>query len=339
MSVHPDTETGLVRQCFALPDAAPRLLTVVHTEEEFDWNAPFDPTNTKVAHLRDIARAQDIFMHEGAKPAYMVDYSVAADDTGAALLRNAIAGSEAEIGAHLHPWVTPPIEEAISEQNSFPGNLPRALEMEKLTRLTDRIDAAFGHRPTSYLAGRYGFGPHTLSILQALRYRVDLSGVAMTSFSGEGGPDFSTWDNRSFWDGDPAILRIPHNVAAIGFLCRDGRALVTLDQATLLKRLHVPGILARLGAVQRVRLSPEGFTLAHLRASARTLIAAGVRVLVFSFHSPSIVPGCTPYVRDRTDLADFLTRISGFLRFFRDDLGGTFATPDNLLDLAASNRV
>src|SRR3546814_17218490 len=37
----------------------------------------------------------------------------------------------------------------------------------------------------------------------------------------------------------------------------------------------------------------------------RIAVGEGVRVLNFAFHSPSLVPGHTPYVRDAADLAAF----------------------------------
>ena len=120
-------------------------------------------------------------------------------------------------------------------------------------------------------------------------------------------------------------------MADVGFLCRDARRRFEPDRTALLRRLHLPGILARLGAAQRLRLSPEGFELAHLKTCAETLFDPGVKVLVFSFHSPSVTPGFTPYVRDQAELRDFLARIEGFLHFFRDTLHGTFATPDQVL--------
>ncbi|MSO77898.1 MAG: hypothetical protein EXQ87_13480 [Alphaproteobacteria bacterium] len=61
------------------------------------------------------------------------------------------------------------------------------------------------------------------------------------------------------------------------------------------------------------------------------MCAAGIRVLVFSFHSPSVTPGFTPYVRDQADLRSFLERIDGFLASFRTELGGRFASPDEVL--------
>lgn len=307
------------------------LLTVIHTEEEFDWSAPFDSTQTGVRHMRDIGRAQEIFARHSCKPTYAVDYPIASQPEAVDALVKAIGTDAATIGAHLHPWVNPPIRETVSVLNSYPGNLPAELEKAKLEQLTRQIAASFGRAPTVYLAGRYGFGPNTLSILQQLGYRVDLSPVAMLDYSADGGPDYSGQDNRTAWAGDPPILRIPHSVADVGFLCRAGRRLVEPERMPLARQLRLPGILARTGAVERLRLSPEGFDLAQLKACAGALVEAGIPVLVFSFHSPSVTPGCTPYVRDQEDLRDLLGRIDGFLRFFAQELRGRFATPDEVL--------
>ena len=48
---------------------------------------------------------------------------------------------------------------------------------------------------------------------------------------------------------------------------------------------------------------------------------------MLSLHSPSVVPGNTPYVRSDADLAGFLERLRGYLRPFRDELNGRFVTP------------
>jgi hypothetical protein len=74
--------------------------------------------------------------------------------------------------------------------------------------------------------------------------------------------------------------------------------------------------------------------LRELIAGAQALIHAGVRILVFSFHSPSLAPGFTPYVRDRQDRDEFLQRIHDFLRIFRDEFGGRFAGPETVLAAA-----
>src|SRR5690242_5590627 len=106
----------------------PALLTVVHTEEEFDWSVPHDPRCTAVTHLRDIGRVQEIFARYEAKPTYTVDFPVADEAAAVDAIQAGVGGANVTIGAHLHPWVNPPVEEAVSVRNSYPGNLPRELE-------------------------------------------------------------------------------------------------------------------------------------------------------------------------------------------------------------------
>ena len=84
----------------------------------------------------------------------------------------------------------------------------------------------------------------------------------------------------------------------------------------------MPGVLSRIGAVDRIGLSPEGNTNAELRRLTLSLLADGFRVFVFYFHSPSVQPGCTPYVRDERDLKSFLANCRDYLAFFRNELQG-----------------
>jgi hypothetical protein len=62
------------------------------------------------------------------------------------------------------------------------------------------------------------------------------------------------------------------------------------------------GVLARLGLLERVPLTPEGVGLSAALRAIDAAIADGLPVLVFSFHSPSLLPGHTPYVRDNEAL-------------------------------------
>ena len=44
--------------------------------------------------------------------------------------------------------------------------------------------------------------------------------------------------------------------------------------------------------------------------------------------SPSVQPGCTPYVRTDQDLHDFLARIDAYCEFFLGEIGGVASTPE-----------
>src|SRR5262245_22971602 len=134
----------------------PTLFVVVDTEEEFDWSAPFSRQNTGVTAMRHIGRAQQLFDRFGIVPTYVIDYPVASKPEGSAPLAEFAASARATIGAHLHPWVTPPHDEDVSRRNSFAMNLPAELEAAKPTTMVETIERAFGARPQVYKAGRYG---------------------------------------------------------------------------------------------------------------------------------------------------------------------------------------
>ncbi|MGH2322789.1 hypothetical protein, partial [Enterococcus faecalis] len=65
------------------------------------------------------------------------------------------------------------------------------------------------------------------------------------------------------------------------------------------------GLAARMRLLSRVALTPEDMPLPDALEAIAVAAGEGVRVLNFSFHSPSLVPGHTPYVRDAADLGAF----------------------------------
>src|SRR5512139_844977 len=190
------------RQLIHVPSGARPILTaVIHTEEEFDWDKPHDRAATGVAHMRHIHRAQDVFDAFGIVPNYVIDYPIATQPEAVAPLKAYSDTGRALIGAHLHPWVSPPFGEEVNAYNSYPGNLPRPVEATKLRLLTEKISESFGTQPRTYLAGRYGFGPNTAEILEELGYEVDISPAVPIDFSADGGPDYSSFTSHPYWFG------------------------------------------------------------------------------------------------------------------------------------------
>jgi len=309
-------------------DHPPLLLVVVDTEEEFDWSRPHARENTGVSAIAAQGRAQEVFARHGIAPTYVIDHPVAATPAAVAALKVFADRGECHIGAHLHPWVNPPHSEAVNARNSYPGNLPPELERAKLEALTAAIAAGFGSRPVVYKAGRYGVGPATAGILEQLGYLIDVSVVPYTSFSGDGGPDFSQAGFQPSWFGsDGTMLEIPLSCGFHGVLRSLGPAVYPYASSPLGMRVRLPGMLARSGLLERIRLTPEGVDLAANLRLARSLFQQGCRIFSFTYHSPSLVPGMTPYVRSEGELAIFLDTMDRFFRFFREELGGRPSDP------------
>ncbi|WP_404338918.1 polysaccharide deacetylase family protein [Sphingomonas sp. MMS12-HWE2-04] len=286
-----------------MPDAfGARFAVFVDTEEEFDWGAPFSPDASATSHMAAMPAAHARFAEHGVPLTWLVDHPIVACPRSVGILRSLLEDGRSAVGTQLHPWVNPPFDETISTHNSFAGNLPRALQKAKLRTLTEAINAAFGTPPLIYRAGRYGIGLDTPAMLAALGYRIDSSMRPGYDYSSEGGPDFTEIPNRPFFLGaERALIELPLTTVFTGRLRAKGAGL----HRALGRIPRGRGIAARTGLLSRVALTPEDMPLAEALEAIRIAIGDGLRLLNFSFHSPSLVPGHTPYVRDAGDLAAF----------------------------------
>lgn len=287
-----------------------RFLVFVDTEEEFDWSAPRRRDATSTAAIAALPEAHRRLMGFGIRPTYLVDYPVASSPDAVDRLRPLLDAGECAIGAQLHPWVNPPFDEPLTVANSFVGNLPEEQERAKLEALTSCIATAFGRRPQVYRAGRYGIGPNSARLLEEAGYRLDVSVRSLFDYSEEGGPDFSRRNGVASWVG-PArlLLELPLTTVFTGYARRVGGPLYAA--AGRVARLR--GLLARAGALERIALTPEGTPLPDALRAIRTLLDDDGRLISISFHSPSVQPGHTPYVRDAEDLRRFYAWWDGVL--------------------------
>lgn len=284
------------------PAFGTRFMLFVDTEEEFDWNAPFSRSGHGVTALDGMAKGQAYFSAAGVKPVYVTDYPVIDSDAAADTMGRWLADGMADIGAHLHPWVNPPHVEQVNDANSYVGFLPEAVEREKLEVLCRRIEDRLGRRPMAYRAGRYGVGPNSARLLEEAGFRLDSSVRSRFDYSHQHGPDFTGLPQQPYWAGPGRkLVELPLSTAFTGLLRRGGERLYRAGQSAA----PIAGALSRARLLSRVPLTPEGVPLRDAIEAIDALIEEGVRVLNFSFHSPTLEPGHTPYVRDETDRIAF----------------------------------
>lgn len=311
------------------PGQKPVLMVVVDTEENFDWSAPYSSSSIAVHGMKQIERLQALFDERGVRPIYMIDYAIASQKDGYEPLAGIVSDGRCEIGAHVHPWINPPVVEDVNARNTYPFNLPLTLEAEKLKRLSVAIQTHLKVRPTAYKAGRYGIGASTPDILLDQGFSVDLSVVPTRDYSSDGGPDFRAFNGtRPFWiDEDKKLLELPLTTSFTGVLYPWGHSFFHFTDSKLGRLLHLPGIFARLGLLNRVTLTPEGVKIAEAKALTRHLLAQGDRVFTIAFHSTSLTPGSTPYVTNEAQLTALYKWLDEYFQFFVKEIGGVFMTP------------
>ncbi len=295
------------------PDFGQRSLLTVDTEEEFDWDKPFSASEHGLDHVRRLGKFQEFCDGINVCPVYLIDWPVATSPVAAEVLSPMLKAGKAEIGIQLHPWVNPPFEEEVNAHNSYAGNLPPTLEEEKLRRLRDKIEENFGVSPAIYRAGRYGLGESSGAILKRAGIAIDSSVRSNFDYTPGGGPDYRHHPLKPYWvDRERHLLELPLTTVFWGMLRKQGSAL--FSQLAKVPRLH--GLAAATGMLERIPLTPEGVTADEALRGIDIAIDDGLPLLVLSFHSPSLVPGNTPYVRTEGDLDrlyDWWRRIYAYL--------------------------
>ena len=288
-----------------------RFLISIDTEEEFDWNAPFQRDGHTTISVPKLQEFQEFAEDHAFKPVYFIDYAIVQDDTAVAFLKSVAEKKTAEIGVHLHPWINPPLVENINVHNSFAGNLPKELEEEKLVILRDAIRDRIGITPTIFRAGRYGIGPHTAELLIKHGFVLDSSIRSRFDYSGQGGPDFLAVGSEPFWwNGADRLLEVPLTTVYSGLLRKQAGLIAGIME----KYPLVNAVFSRSKMLERIPLTPEGISAREIKEAIDVALDDDLRLLVFSFHSPSLAPGHTPYVRSQQDL-------DGFYDWWREVLG------------------
>ena len=304
-------------------------MITIDTEETGLWSGQFQSIYNEVDHIRAIHRLQEILDRYDVKPSYLIDYPIASKKESANIIRVIFERGKCEIGAHMHPWCCPPFSETLTNKNSYFCYLNEDLQEKKLTSLTEAIKENFGFVPQVFRAGRFGFEERQAKLLRKFGYLVDSSVRAFSDFSFEEGPDFSCKNCSPYWieednkqDISNKVLEVP---VSVGFNRNNfefwNNILKKVGTNYFLKKFHMIGILDRLSIVRKIVASPEHEDLERLKNLAICMEKEGMSVTNIYFHSSSLKPGGSPYVRSEEELEIFLTKIDKYLHFMIHTLG------------------
>lgn len=298
----------------------PRFFITIDTEED-NWGE-YRSSGFSVENIGQISRLQNLFDRYGAIPTYLITYPVIKSDTARGTFLDILARNRCEIGAHCHPWNTPPFEEDINARHSMLCNLPYSTVARKIAVLQNEIAQSLGVVPRSFRAGRWGFGPQVAAAIHELGFRIDTSVTPFIDWTVYAGPDYREAPFRSYQFDPAAVQSVAQNgcllevPATVGFLQRNfelcRRVIRWRGVAT---RLHLRGILERTGIVNLRWLSPELSSGKDMLALVRTCLQRGCSELNMSFHSTTLLPGKSPFVKSQEDLDSFLASIEMVLKF------------------------
>lgn len=283
------------------------FVMTIDTEEEWDWDQGWPTGDPRLANIAILPRFQDLCDRHGVATTYLVNQAVLDDDRSADVIARLAQGKRVEIGMHIHPWNTPPIEPGpVTSRESFLANLSPATIRAKL----ESVYASHrrrGFTPTSFRGGRYSSGGPIHEFLRDHGFRVDSSIVPFTYWDEPGAPDFRDQGLEPRRSpprraGDHPFWEVP---LSMGFTRRPmsfWRTGYHLVEHSPLRHLRLIGIAERLGLVRKVWLNFESPLGDHMLAFFDLLAGWGIPCAVFTVHSSSLMVGGNPWSRTAADV-------------------------------------
>jgi hypothetical protein len=311
------------------------FLTVTIDTEEDNWGE-YDRASYSVENINRVPNLQRVFDTREVRPTYLISYPIATSAMAVDVLRPILERRACEIGTHPHPWNTPPLEEQRTAHNSFISNLDSDLQFRKIKTLHEAITSGFGTAPTAYRSGRWGFNDNVARNLMRLNYKIDTSISAVYDWTPHGGPSY--WHEppdpfRFEWTDPIAGRRELLEVPATNDFVQRPRELAAAAYRTIERWLPLGGkglaLLSRMRLLNHVSLSPETHSAALMIRLIRAMRERGATVVNMFFHSPSLLEGCSPFVKSAADAEAFVSRIDEVMAFAQAE-GLRFATMSEL---------
>lgn len=331
-----------------------RLIVTVDTEADNQWTLG---SSLRVENARFWPRFQALCEEVGIQPVYLVTTEVVRDADALELLRVWGAAGRAEVGAHLHPWSTPPFVDApgLRENDpahAFPCELPLDLLCQKVANLTGEIRRGVGGRPLSFRAGRFGIDAEVAGVLSEAGYRVDSSvtpGISWNAVHGGSvqsrGPDFVDAPCHPYHpsrqdicrEGESPLWEIPLTIVPMHPLLRRWdwlRRWIGRRYAAFAGR--AVGQLVPALVPQWLRPSPrsEERYLVRVWEAARS---AGAAYAVLMVHSSELMPGGSPYWRTESDVNRLYGQLQALFFHLREG-GGQACTLTEAADRLDEKR-
>ena len=298
-----------------------KLAVTVDVEEEGLFRGRYESHDVSTRNVGELLCLDPIMREWGISPTLLVTDPVARHGPHRDLLLWLARDWRAEIGAHLHPWNTPPFQAVTEPEPVSSERMPRELLAAKLDSLLASI-AAMGVRPTAFRMGRYNLGPRMFALLEGRGLRVDSSIAPMRRY--RGGPDHLAAPVDPYFPdpmnpigpGPSPILEVP--VTIVPLTPRLGVALDHVRRRVPWSDRWVAGAAMHLGSLPA---QPMWTGLRRLKAAVRLHRHRGGRVLTIGFHSSELMPGGCPQHPTAAHVDRFLDKLRRFFGWLASEVG------------------
>lgn len=287
------------------------FIITIDTEGDNIWKRVTIPSgmrDIKVENAKYIARFQILCEKYQYNPTYLVNYEMAGAEPFVSQAKEWLCDGTCEIGMHMHAWNAPPIYHLPFNpkgHNPYAGEYSHRVLGQKMLKMTETIENAFGVRPSSHRGGRWYIDPWYIRALSKLGYQVDCSvtpGVDWSNTIGNTmyGPDYSKFPQNAYVmnskhlnkskkqsNGTSAVLQVPPTVMNTSLKDRIQKIAVSpLETGKILK--------------EKIWLRPNGANLTDMLYIVQK--TKNRDYIEFMLHSSELMPGGSPNFRTKQSI-------------------------------------
>jgi hypothetical protein len=290
-----------------------KLVISLDVEEEGLFSGRYARGPSGVTNVAALNRLAFIPREFGFPLTLLLSYQVASNGEARKVIQDWQHRHQAEIGAHLHHWNTPPFSHTTDPEPLPSNQLPLALLQAKLETLVAAIQENFDCAPRSFRMGRFDWWPEILELLPEAGLRCDSSMVPLAHYMGRVNQFQTPADPFRLWPGQPqqAVLEVPLTMVPVSV----GLAHLFYRFSKALPAAWGEELRASFRKAGAAGIHPAWFPLASMRQAVRWHRGRGGRVLNMFLHSSELHPGATPNFPTEAAVTRLTGKIRAFLRW------------------------
>lgn len=290
-------------------NATLKVVISLDVEEEGLFGGRYPRRFATVENVSWISRLEELSASLDFPLTLFCSYAVFANDRAMKSVIGLKERAGAEIGAHLHHWSTPPLEEG----DGAPARTHKLPEDEleaKLETLLECGKAVQGKPLTSFRMGRWDLKKEILPLLIEAGITVDSSICPLRSF--RNGPDHFLAPASPYFaeTGSGTILEVPLTQVPLS------RSLARIWHGLLGK---YPSWLDSFHFFAALSANPVWHSETVMKAATRLHYQRGGRLLNLFWHSSEMMAGASPNVPDEAAASRLLAKITSFCAWLRKE--------------------
>lgn len=291
---------------------AVKLVISIDVEEDGLFSGMYRREPPGVSNVAALDRLEFVSREFGLPLTLLVTYPVLGEARSRDLLARWRNTFGAEIGAHLHPWATPPYQRETRAEPVPARLLAPTLLRDKISSLVSAIESGIGAAPTAFRMGRFDDAPTLAQTLVEAGFLADSSVVPFSTRLGRGHMFRAPRDPYVLLPGDvlrPPLVEVPLTMATVSL----GLAAAAFHASGVLPDHLRWRWLDRFRYVGVVGVHPAWYLLPAMKACARLHRRCGGRVFNVFLHSSELMPGATPMFRTEAAVGRVVDRLRAWL--------------------------